>query len=153
MNIAELVTSDLVALDVEAASKKKALEYLSELLTRSRPDMAAAEIFDCLFGRERLGSTGVGKGIAIPHCRLTGNQETMVAFIRLKEGIDYDSIDGLPVKILFAMVVPEDAGESHLQALAQLAKMFSSDSILTQLHAAMDTAQICQILQAGVSTD
>ena len=153
MNIVELVTPDLVALNVEVASKKKALEYLSELLTRSRPDVAAAEIFDCLFGRERLGSTGVGKGIAIPHCRLAGNQDTMVALMRLQQGIDYDSIDGQPVNLLFAMVVPEDAGEAHLKALAQLAKMFSNEAVLKQLHAATDASQICQILGTGVSAD
>lgn len=153
MNIAELVSSDFVALNVAVTSKKKALEYISELLVQSRTNIVPAEIFDCLISRERLGSTGVGKGIAIPHCRLQGNKETLVAMVRLQQGIDYDSIDGKPVDILFAMVVPEDAGETHLKALAQLAKMFSNETILAQLHDAEDAAQVCQVLDAGVSTD
>lgn len=153
MNIAELISADYVALNVAVASKKKALEYISELLTQSRPDMAPAEIFNCLISRERLGSTGVGKGIAIPHCRLQGNQNTMVAMVRLQQGIDYDSIDGDPVDILFAMVVPEDAGETHLKALAQLAKLFSNETVLAQLHEATDAAQVCHILDTGVITD
>lgn len=153
MNIVELVSTDCIALNVDVASKKKALEYVSDLLVQSRTDMVPAEIFDCLINRERLGSTGVGKGIAIPHCRLQGNQETLVAMLRLQQGIDYDSIDGKPVDILFAMVVPEDAGEEHLKALAQLAKMFSNESILSQLHEARDKTEICQILNTGVSTD
>ncbi|MDH5359258.1 MAG: PTS IIA-like nitrogen regulatory protein PtsN [Gammaproteobacteria bacterium] len=153
MNITELVSTDNIALNVDVASKKKALEYASELLAQSRTDIVPAEIFDCLISRERLGSTGVGKGIAIPHCRLQGNQETLVAMLRLQQGIDFDSIDGKPVDILFAMVVPEDAGETHLKALAQLARMFSDESILTQLHEASDAAEICQILNQGVSAD
>ena len=153
MNITELVSTDNIALNVDVASKKKALEYASELLAHSRTDIVPAEIFDCLISRERLGSTGVGKGIAIPHCRLQGNQETLVVMLRLQQGIDFDSIDGKPVDILFAMVVPEDAGEAHLKALAQLARMFSDESILTQLHDASDAAEICQILNQGVSAD
>jgi PTS system nitrogen regulatory IIA component len=82
-------------------------------------------VFDALIGRERLGSTGLGHGVAIPHGRLEGNDRTRAAFLQLRDGVDFDSNDRQPVDLLFAMVVPEDSTEEHLKVLARLAEMFS----------------------------
>jgi len=153
MNIAELVTKDHIVLDVDAASKKKALEYISDILSREQQDVTAGEIFDCLIGRERLGSTGVGRGIAIPHCRLKGNQNTLAVLVRLQQGIDYDSIDSKPVDLIFAMVVPEDASEEHLKTLARLAKMFSDAELVEKLRQADNATAIHDILAAGEPAD
>lgn len=151
MNIAELVSKDRITLGVDCASKKKALEYISEVLSKDQPDVTSGEVFDCLIGRERLGSTGMGKGIAIPHCRLKGNTRTFATLIRLSDGIDYDSIDGQPVDLIFAMVVPEEATEEHLKTLAMLAKMFSDESLVQKLHQAKDSQAIYDILESGVA--
>ncbi|MBD3669385.1 MAG: PTS IIA-like nitrogen regulatory protein PtsN [Gammaproteobacteria bacterium] len=151
MNITDLVSKDRITLGVDCASKKKALEYVSEVLSQDRQDVSSGEVFDCLIGRERLGSTGMGKGIAIPHCRLKGNNQTFAALIRLKDGIDYDSVDGEPVDLILAMVVPEDATEEHLQTLAQLAKMFSDASLVDRLHKATDSQSVYDILESGVA--
>jgi PTS system nitrogen regulatory IIA component len=153
MNIAELVSKDRIVLGVDAASKKKALEYISEILSRDQQDVTAGEVFDCLIGRERLGSTGVGRGIAIPHCRLKGNHNTLAVLIRLKQGIDYDSIDNQPVDLIFAMVVPEDATDAHLKTLAQLAKMFSNAELVEKLHQADSAGAIYDLLEAGEPAD
>ena len=153
MNIAELVSKDRIVLGVDAASKKKALEYISEILSRDQQDVTAGEVFDCLIGRERLGSTGIGRGIAIPHCRLKGNHTTLAVLVRLQQGIDYDSIDNKPVDLIFAMVVPEEASEAHLKTLAQLAKMFSNAELVEKLHQADDATAIYDILEAGEPAD
>lgn len=153
MNIADLVSKDRIVLGVEVASKKKALEYISEILSQNQPGVTAGEIFDCLINRERLGSTGVGHGIAIPHCRLKGNHATFAMLIRLNQGIDYDSIDNQPVDLIFAMVVPEDATEEHLKTLAQLARMFSNTELVDRLHQAEDAESVYNIMKAGEPAD
>jgi PTS system nitrogen regulatory IIA component len=153
MKIAELVSKDHIVLDVDIASKKKALEYISEILSQGQQEVTAGEVFDCLIGRERLGSTGIGHGIAIPHCRLTGNTHTLAVLIRLSQGIDYDSIDSKPVDLIFAMVVPEDATDDHLQTLARLARMFSNAELVDKLHKADSVNTIHGILEAGEPAD
>lgn len=149
MNIAQLVSKERIVLNVDVASKKKALEFISEVLSQGQQELSSGEVFDCLIGRERLGSTGIGHGIAIPHCRLKGNQKTLAVLIRLSHGVDYDSIDSLPVDLIFAMVVPEDASESHLKTLAQLARMFSDTELVDKLHQARDPETIYELLEAG----
>jgi PTS system nitrogen regulatory IIA component len=153
MKIAELVSEDHIVLGVEVASKKKALEYISEILSQGQQEVTSGEVFDCLIERERLGSTGIGHGIAIPHCRLRGNSHTLAVLIRLDQGIDYDSIDNKPVDLIFAMVVPEDATDDHLKTLARLAKMFSNAELVDNLHKAESADAIHHILEAGEPAD
>lgn len=128
-----------IAIDcgVAVASKKKALEALSSLLGRSAEALDETQIFDSLVARERLGSTGLGYGIAIPHGRVSELQQTAGALLVLEEGIDFDAPDGQPVNILFGLLVPEACNDAHLQILAGLAAMFSD----VDLRAALSTCQ------------
>lgn len=114
---------------VPGNSKKRVLEQLSELICEQAPNLDADEVFSGLVGRERLGSTGIGEGIAIPHCRLESCTETTGALIRLQEPIDFDAIDSQPVDLLYVLLVPTEATEAHLQTLAALAEMFSKAEV------------------------
>ncbi len=117
-------------------SKKRVLENISEFIAESLPELEAEEIFNGLINRERLGSTGLGEGVAIPHCRLESCSTALGALIKLPEPIDYDAIDGEPVDLLFVLLVPVEATEEHLQLLASLAERFNQPSFRAQLRAA-----------------
>jgi mannitol/fructose-specific phosphotransferase system IIA component (Ntr-type) len=100
------------------------------------------DIFDSLLNRERLGSTGLGTGVAIPHGRMTGIDAPVGAIITLKNGVDYDAVDHQPVDLLFALVVPEASTDEHLQILATLARMFSDRKLCENLRASQDAEQL-----------
>lgn len=136
MLIRDILPPHCIACDVEAQSKKRALERLSELIARARPELVATGVFDSLIARERLGGTGIGCGVAIPHGRLRNSRATLGAFIRLKAGIDFDAADRQPVDLLFALLVPEESTEDHLRALARLAAMFRDEALRARLRAA-----------------
>jgi len=125
MLLHDLIAPDRISLSISAGSKKRLLEKISELLGEAVPDLDDRAIFQSLIDRERLGSTGVGDGVALPHGRLKGLNRAIGACVILGEEMDYDSIDGKPVKIIFALLVPEEATDEHLQLLAQLAQIFT----------------------------
>jgi len=124
MQISDIITPERILCHVQATSKKRSLEYFSKLLA-TESTLTSHEIFDSLLARERLGSTGLGKGVAIPHARVALNHVTLAAFLQLEKGIDFDAIDKQPVDLLFALMVPENSTQEHLKILAQLASMFS----------------------------
>ena len=144
MELTDIITAQRIACEVEAQSKKRALELLSELISQAEDTIASTDVFDSLLARERLGGTGVGYGVAIPHGRLKGTQHTLGAFIRLKNGVDFDAADQKPVDLIFALLVPEESTEEHLQVLAKLASMFSHDSF----REAVRNAQSAQAIYA-----
>ncbi|HHC72380.1 MAG TPA: PTS IIA-like nitrogen-regulatory protein PtsN [Thiotrichales bacterium] len=146
MDISQLIDIDRVAHDFHASSKKRSLEEVSQLLASGAPDLSAEAIFDSLIGRERLGSTGLGHGVAIPHGRLTGQEKTVGAFLRLDEAIDFDALDGQPVDLLFALLVPEHATDEHLEMLAQVAEMFANREFVKRLREASDARQLFELL-------
>lgn len=111
-----------ISLDEISQSKKRILERAAELLSLSTPDMKEG-VFERLLERERLGSTGMVDGVALPHARMPGITDSRGAFIRLMQPIDFDSQDGKPVDLIFALIVPEDAAQEHLQLLAELARL------------------------------
>ncbi|WP_207061318.1 PTS IIA-like nitrogen regulatory protein PtsN [Motiliproteus sp. SC1-56] len=120
-------------------SKKRILENASELIAESVEGLEAEDIFAGLISRERLGSTGIGEGVAIPHCRLDNCTEAVGALVNLPEPVDFDAIDGQPVDLLFVLLVPTEATETHLQTLASLAELFSQADFrqrLRQTHSA-----------------
>ncbi|MGD8909175.1 MAG: PTS IIA-like nitrogen regulatory protein PtsN [Chromatiales bacterium] len=125
-----------IGCDVEAASKKRVLEQLGLRLAESVPELTQDLVFDALLERERLGSTGLGKGIALPHARMAQVDQAMGAFIKLTKGIDFDAIDGEPVDLAFAMLVPQEATDEHLQLLSTLARIFSDERFCTELRQA-----------------
>ncbi|AFJ02844.1 PTS system nitrogen-specific IIA component, PtsN [Methylophaga frappieri] len=119
-----LVNADNISYQDEATSKKRVLENLSHLLAANSEALSADKVFQVLLERERLGSTGLGKGIAIPHARVPGLTHTMAAMLTLSEPVDFESADGQPVDIAFGLLVPEDDSENHLQHLSRLVSIF-----------------------------
>ncbi|MFN2308496.1 MAG: PTS IIA-like nitrogen regulatory protein PtsN [Gammaproteobacteria bacterium] len=147
MHIASLITPERVVCCLQSSSKKRVLEQLSQLLVADLPGLSAEEIFDSLIGRERLGSTGLGHGVAIPHGRMGGLKAPIGAFIHLENGIDFDALDRHPVDLLFALLVPQESTSEHLQLLAQLAQMFSDADFSARLRASRDSQSLYQLLQ------
>jgi nitrogen PTS system EIIA component len=109
--------------NIEAQSRKRAIEVASELLAARHPGLSARTLFDALMNRERLGSTALGEGVAIPHCRIQC-ERILGAFIHLDAPVDYDAPDGEPVDLLFVLVVPPEESSAHLEVLATLARLF-----------------------------
>ncbi|MCA0186616.1 MAG: PTS IIA-like nitrogen regulatory protein PtsN [Proteobacteria bacterium] len=135
--IAKLLPSANVVVGLEASSKKRAFEQAG-LLFENNHGIGRSTVFDSLFAREKLGSTGLGQGIAIPHGRIKGLKDALGAFIRLAEPVPFDAPDGRPVSMLFVLLVPEQANEHHLQLLSALAQMFSDRPFREQLMSAPD---------------
>jgi len=141
MHISALLNPARVACHQDSSSKKRSLELLSHLLSTALPAYSEGELFDSLVGRERLGSTGLGHGVALPHGRISGLEEPIAAFLTLKGGIDYDAIDQQPVDLLFALLVPEESTDEHLRILARLAAMFSDAELCARLRECGSSAQ------------
>lgn len=139
--IANLLTVDNIVVDLDASSKKRVFEQAG-LLFENHFAIARSAVYDALFAREKMGSTGLGLGIAIPHGRIKGLKGAMGAFLRLATPVAFDAPDGLPVSQVFVLLVPEAATEHHLQLLSELAQMFSSKSFREQLAAAPDAAAV-----------
>ena len=121
MKIAEILDLERVRVDVDAKSKKRVLETLSELFAASVPELCSRHVFEQLFGRERLGSTGLGDGVGLPHGRIDNLDRAMGCFIRLREPIGYEAIDDRRVDLVFGLIVPTDCTDEHLEILAELA--------------------------------
>lgn len=153
MEIASLLTHDRVIGDGQVSSKKRALEEISALLASGTESLTAREIFDGLIGRERLGSTGLGHGVALPHARLGDGAAPVAAFIRLQSGIDFDAIDDQPVTLVFGLLVPQESTDEHLKVLARLAQMFRDDAFCQKLQNATDSAQIIELLSQDPTGD
>ena len=134
-----------VALDVDLTSKKRLFEQIG-LMFENENRIARANVFDALFAREKLGSTGLGFQVAIPHGRIKNLRDTAAVFIRAKEGIPFESPDGEPVRLVFAMLVPEHATEQHLNMLSELAQMFSDEELRDALLSEADPVTIHNLL-------
>ena len=146
MLISDLLSAERIRCDVQSSSKKRLLELISEELARNSDEFSKREIFESLCARERLGSTGLGKGVAIPHGRVKGTDHVEVSFIRLKKPLPFDAIDGEPVDLLFALAVPESCGETHLKLLSQVAEIFSDPQLLKELRAAKNSGGLLKLL-------
>jgi len=146
MLISELLQPDRIACRQDSSSKKRCLERLGTLLADNLADFTDGEIFNSLIGRERLGSTGLGNGVALPHGRIRGLKEPMAALLTLKQGIDFDAIDRQPVDLLFALLVPEESTDEHLQILARLASLFSDPDFCTRLRNCKDSDQCYELI-------
>lgn len=148
MKVAEILSADRVGAGQTFTSKKKALEELAQLLSRGVPGVDAADILNSLSAREKLGSTGLGHGVAIPHGRMAGVTESIGAFMRLKHPLDYDAHDGQPVDLVFGLLVPQGATEAHLKHLAAIAEMFSDEAFCQKLRGATEEAALYKLLQS-----
>ena len=139
-----LLTPELTFCAAPGISRKRAFETASRLLSEQRPELDSAEVYGNLLAREKLGSTGLGGGIAIPHCRLSGCEGAVVILMTLEEPVDFDAPDGEPVDILFLLMVPEEAAQEHLDILAGLAGLLSQAEFCEALRAADSDAALFQ---------
>ena len=143
--IGKLLPATNVVLDLEASSKKRVFEQAG-LLFENNQGLARSKVFDSLFARERLGSTGLGQQVAIPHGRIKGLREPVAAFIRLTDPIPFDAPDGKPVAILVFLMVPEQATQAHLEILSELAQMLSDPAFRELLITAPDAGHVHRLL-------
>jgi len=146
VQISKLIEENRIACNVEVVSKKRALEQLSALISEGVDGLSEQEVFESLLARERLGVTGVGHGVAIPHGRLKNSSAIHGALIKLKKGIDYESTDGQPVDIMFALLVPDESNDAHLKALAELATMFREAPLRESIREASSAQAIHQLI-------
>jgi len=141
LTIDNILAPELTLCRVPASSKKRVLEFIAEQISQQDNALSDTQIFNNLVARERLGSTGIGQGIAIPHCRLEGLDHVIGVLLTLEEAIEYDAIDNQPVDLVFALIVPKEATSEHLELLSQLAEKFNERSFcerLRQCDSAMD---------------
>jgi nitrogen PTS system EIIA component len=143
--VAKLLSPSHVLLDLQASSKKRLFEQAG-LLFENQDGLGRSVVFDSLFAREKLGSTGLGLGVAIPHGRIKGLKEALGAFIRLAQPVPFDAPDGNPVSLVFVLLVPEKATEKHLQILSELAQMFCDRPLREALAQAPDAAALCELV-------
>jgi PTS system nitrogen regulatory IIA component len=145
--IAKLLPPGNVVTDLQVSSKKRLFEQAG-LLFENRHGIAKSIVFDSLFARERLGSTGLGQGVAIPHGRIKGLKDSLCAFVRLAQPVPFDAPDGNPVNLVFVLLVPEQATEKHLQMLSELAQMFSDKALREAMSRAPDAPALHQLITA-----
>src|SRR5450755_1743751 len=142
--IGPLLLESNILLEAETATKKRLFERIAELFEQ-HAQLSRSVVFDSLTARERLGSTGLGQGIAIPHGRIKGLKQALGAFIRPQQPIPFDAPDGKPVDQVFVLLVPEQATEEHLELLSELAQMFSEKSFRDQVATATDAVGIHRV--------
>lgn len=145
--LSNLLSLSNVALDLKAHDKRDALERAAEVFQNIQAS-SGSRIFDCLMAREQLGSTGLGKGVAIPHGRLRGLKRAVAAIIRLKDPLEFGSPDGQPVRLLVVLLVPEHATQQHLEILSELAQMLSEPSMREQLLTIVQPAALLATVAA-----
>ena len=143
--IGKLLPLSNVIVDFDAGSKKRVFEQAG-LLFENNHQIARSQVYDSLFAREKLGSTGLGQGIAIPHGRIKGLKEAVGAVVRMKSPIPFDAPDGQPVGVIFVLLVPERATDVHLQILSELAQMFSDKPFRGRLLAGSGAQELHQLI-------
>ena len=146
MKLQQLISKDSVVYNADISSKKRALEFLAELLAKESASADSFDIFQHLTEREKLGSTSLGHGVAIPHARTSSNNTAIGAFIKLEHGIDFDSPDNKPTDLLFALMVPEHYTDEHLEILSGLASCFSDEVLCNNLRSAKTSLELYEIL-------
>ncbi len=152
MPLTSLIAPGGIVADVSVTGRKQAFHALAELAHKSL-SVPARPVLDALVERERLGSTGVGHGVAIPHARTDLVDDVCGFFVRLKQPVDFDAVDGRPADLLFMLLAPEDAGAEHLKALAQVSRLFRREEIRRSLRAAPDSAALASILFSAVDAN
>jgi PTS system nitrogen regulatory IIA component len=145
MRLVDLLSSESILPSLKANTKKQALQGLSEKAAEIS-GLPAREIFDALLHRERLGSTGIGNGIAIPHGKLTRVNTMFGIFARLERPIEFDALDGAPVDLIFALVTPESSGADHLKALACAARALRDPGLVATIRATRDPNALFSIM-------
>ena len=147
MNIADIISKEAVLDNVQATSKRELVQVLSnKIATLSNIDERV--VFDAVWERENLGSTGYGDGVAFPHARIEGLEKVSAMFARLDEPVDFDSLDGKPVDLVFLLISPENSGADHLTALASLSRVLKTEGSCEKLRKARSIDELYAILNA-----
>ena len=146
IRLENILTPGRSLVNVPGGSKKRALEQIANLIAREIPDLEMQDVFEALIAREKLGSTGFGNGIAIPHCRLKGCDKPVSALMHLDAPIDFDAINGAPVDLLFVLLVPEAATDAHLELLRQIASMLDRKDVRDKLRSASSNEALYQVV-------
>lgn len=146
IRLENILTAGRSLVSVPGGSKKRVLEQIANLVAKDLPDLDAQDIFENLIAREKLGSTGFGNGIAIPHCRLPGCSAPISAVLHLEAAVDFDAIDGAPVDLLFVLLVPEAATDEHLELLRQIASMLDRAEVRERLRQAQSSESLYQVV-------
>ena len=148
MTISALLSPQKIFIDTEVTSKKKLLELIANIVA-DRSQLGQSIIYNNLLNRERLGSTGLGRGFAVPHARVPDLDKTVGCFFRLSEPVNFDSPDNLPVDLVFTIVIPQEATEEHLLILSALAKIFSQEEVCEAIRKAATKEEIETIIRAA----
>lgn len=152
MDLREILSPDCTRSAVRDTTKKKALETISKLIAPKLGGVSSGDVFDSLIQRERLGSTGIGLGIAIPHGRLSHASHPVAALITLANPIDFDAIDNQPVDIIFALLVPENEPEAHLKTLSEVAQRLDNRSCCRKFRAATSHEELYTLFTEADAT-
>ena len=151
MEIADLLSLSGVVDELKAGSKKQALQELSAIAA-AQTAQEERTVLDLLLARERLGSTGVGAGIAIPHGKLAGLSQLSAVFARLREPIEFDAVDGKPVDLIFLLLAPDSAGSDHLKALAMVSRLLRDHRVCARLRGADNAEALYAVLTGAAGT-
>lgn len=148
MTVTALLSPDRVFIDPNISSKKKLLEFIANTVTE-QCGLAQSKLFNSLLDRERLGSTALGNGFAVPHARLPDLKETIGFFVKLAKPINFEASDNQPVDLIFCIIIPEHATDEHLQILASLARIFSQSSIREAIRTAHTDSDVTRIIDSA----
>jgi len=146
IRIENILTPGRSLVNAPGGSKKKVLELIASLISREVPDLDEQTVYESLIAREKLGSTGFGNGIAIPHCRTKNCASPISALMHLDAPVDFDAIDGAPVDLLFVLLVPEAATDAHLELLRQIASMLDRKEVRDRLRSAASNQALYQVV-------
>ncbi len=147
MKITEILSPEMVIPQLRGGSKADVLSELAQCLCKAHPEISFDRLLGVLNERERLGSTAIGDGIAIPHGKLRGVTQIQGVFGRSSEGIDFDSLDGNPTHLFFLLIAPEDSASLHLKALARVSRLFKDAGFRQHLLDAADAAELYRLLK------
>jgi PTS system nitrogen regulatory IIA component len=151
MDVAHILSEESVHCETRARSKKHALELLSEALAAASEVYNAEEIFESLIQRERLGCTGLGRSVAMPHARVEGLEESIGAFLRLSEPVDFDSADGEPVDLIFGLLVPAHCDDEQIKEVRELIEKLGDSQLQQRLHDAAEPAELYNLLTESLT--
>ena len=146
MHLEDILSVERCRCRIQGVSKKRILNTISELISENIDSLEAADVFDALMAREQLGTTGLGNGIAIPHCRLAPCEKIIGALITLDKPIDFDSLDNKPVDILFVMLVTHEESDEHVKTLAEIARLFIDEDFCYTLRHTVDNEDLYNIV-------
>lgn len=148
MTISALLSPQRIFIDTEITSKKKLLELIANIVA-DQTQLSESSIYNNLLNRERLGSTGLGHGFAVPHARIEQLDRTLGCFFRLKQAVNFEAPDNQPVDLVFTIIIPEEATEEHLVILSSLARLFSRPEVCDDIRSATSREEIASIIQSA----